>query len=170
MKWSIPTLFVLSLVGMLVSLFGVPPACAAGGLPSRFQADRDRLSVAFEAFHKASGLTKPPPGKSTFPDSPQHTRSVLEHLERGLAAGDAVGDEFLDWLHPEMRHYFRTKFMVGQRSYYEGLQTSDVTLQLKGITLMQEWDRAFWRAHAQGVTDKAFQGVDEDRRARCRRS
>ena len=160
MKRSIPALFVLSLVGMLVGLFGGLPACAAGGLPSRFQADRDRLSVAFKAFHEVSELTKPPPGESTLPDSPQLTRNVLEHLEKGLAAGDAVGDEFLDWLHPEMRHYFRTKYMVGQRSYYDGLQASDATLQLKGITLIQEWDRAFWRVHAQSVTDKALQDVD----------
>jgi hypothetical protein len=161
MMRSVPALFISSVAAILVGLLGVLPTGAANGLPTRFQADRDRLSAAFDAFHKASELTKPPPGKSTLPDSPQHTRSVLEHLGRGLAAGDAVGDEFLDWLHPEMRHYFRNRFMAGQRSYHDGLKMSDVSLQSKGITLIQEWDRAFWVAHAQRITDKAFQDVDE---------
>lgn len=157
MKRLVLTFLALSVVGHNFSLFLEVQVSAAEGLPRRFQADRNRLSAAFDAFHKASELTKLPPGKALVPDSPQRTRNVLDQLERGLAAGDAVGDDFLNWLHPQMLRFFRTKFMAGQHSYYEGLRISDATLQLRGITLLQEWDREFWRSQAQSITAKAFQ-------------
>lgn len=156
MQPSIPRIF-LPLVGMLLGLLAVIQASAADDLPSRFRGDRDRLTEAFGAFQKVSNLTTPPPGQSSFPGSPQHRAAVLTHLEKGLLAADGVSDEFLDWLHPQMRDYFRTKLIAGQRSYHDGLRGSDEALQVRGIMLIREWDRQFWRSNAKSITDKAFQ-------------
>lgn len=132
-------------------------ACTqSASIPDRFTSDRDSLTSAFSAFHKANELTQPPPGESSFEPGPQQERQITKALERGLRAGHSVDDDFLRWLHPDMRFYFREKFMQGQQLYYEGRTEGSVAKQVRGNQLIGEFYSQFWEDYGDELTNKAL--------------
>ncbi len=142
----------ISLLALPVSLMG----CGSDTMPASRLQDRQRLSHALEAFNRANELTQPPPGQRSFEGTPEHDQQVLAALREGVAAADSVSDEFLDWLHPQMRSFFRDKYVAGQRLYLDGLLHQDAVEQTRGNELIQVWYTEFWEANNDAIADRAF--------------
>ncbi len=142
----------MPLAVLLASLAACPPH----RLPTTFLDDRHRLSEAFAAFDTANKLTQPAPGQSSFKGTPERFLQILQALRHGLEAGDAVSNDFLDWLHPQMRTAFREQYLAGNRLYLEGLVQHDVVKQLRGSDLVQQWYSGFWSVNSKPIADRAF--------------
>jgi hypothetical protein len=83
--------------------------------------------------------------------------SIRLLIARGIAAADSTSDQFLDWLHPEMKHYFRDFFLRGQRLYLQGMSdTGSLPQQIEANRLIAQWYSQFWDAHKTAITDKAL--------------
>ncbi|MGW8302710.1 MAG: hypothetical protein ACWGNO_11605, partial [Desulfobacterales bacterium] len=77
-------------------------------------------------------------------------------LAKGLKEGDSISDEFLDWLHPEMRMFFRGKYMQGHRLVFEGRKEGSVNKQITGIELIEEWYHYFWEKNVDSIYKKVY--------------
>lgn len=136
----------------------VVSACAGGspGAPPEYQADVDRLTRVFAAFDSVSTLVTVPDGQVTMRTTPTHTNAVYAQLELGLATGDSISDEFLDWMHSEMRDAFRRNLLGGNRAYLEGLREDNVGRQIEGIERIKAWHSDFWDRYGEALADRAL--------------
>lgn len=130
--------------------------CSSGDIPQEFLEDRQQLFQAFFAFTRANELSQVPEGKISDKPPPGGNEKTEAFLEKGLQEGDSVRDEFLDWLHPEMRMFFRGKYMWGHRLIFEGLKEDNVTKQAAGNQLVREWYHYFWDKNVDAIYKKAY--------------
>lgn len=87
---------------------------------------------------------------------PELDRQVYVHFDAAIAASNEISDEFLDWLHPEMREEFRKKLMHGHSELLAGYRSSDLLRQVRGIRLIEEWYEKFWEHNGPRILQKAF--------------
>ena len=87
----------------------------ASDIPSQYVGDRNHLSEAFRAFNEANELSQVPEGLSSYTPPPGVNEKIDNLLQKGLKEGESVSDDFLNWLHPEMKKHFREQFMKGQQ-------------------------------------------------------
>jgi hypothetical protein len=130
-----------SRVVVVIGLATALTACSHSA--ADFSTDRDRLTRAFTEFQAAAAL---PAGDS----------ALVAHARAGFAAGDSVGDAFLDWLDPAMRTAFRDQYMAGQHLHFAGLMRRDSSELHRGDQLLAQWRQGFWRAKGDAVYRRAF--------------
>ena len=147
--WSWITPIALAFTSTLAS-------CSGESMPAEHQRDRDNLSSAFTAFNRVSELTSPPDGQVSFEATAQLYTQVIESLRQGLASGDSVSRDFLDWLHPDMNNQFRNNYLAGHKLYLDGLVEDDPAKKISGVQSVQRWYNGFWSVHKETITSKAF--------------
>lgn len=131
--------------------------------PKQYLKDRDTFGQVNKLFSDAMDLTKPPDnsGKPFTMSNSQQTL-LINKLQEGVNLSKQISDGFFDYLNPEMKHYFRNKYVKGNELFLEGLQgdTSNtnslgVQKQLDGSKLIGEWVD-WWNANRVVIIDKAF--------------
>ena len=101
-------------------------------------------------------MSQVPEGMASYKTPPGADEKIEALLAKGLREGESIGDEFLDWLHPEMRMFFRGKYMWGHRLIFEGRKEDNVLKQVTGIQLVEEWYHYFWDKNVDAVYKKAY--------------
>jgi hypothetical protein len=140
----------------LLILFALAVGCSSGDIPAEFLEDRKHLVQTFSAFDQANKVSQVPEGVASYKPSPGIEEKVQALIEKGLKEGEAISDEFLDWLHPEMRMFFRGKYMWGHRLIFEGRKEDNVKKRATGIQLVQEWYHYFWEKNVDAIYKKAY--------------
>jgi hypothetical protein len=130
--------------------------CWSSEIPSQYLNDRKHLSETFTAFNEANKLSQVPEGITNYTFPPGVEEKIDHLLQKGLQEGKAVSDEFLDWLHPEMKHHFRNQYMRGQQLYAQGRKERNVLMQAVGNELIGRWYKQFWEKNAEKIFSKAF--------------
>ena len=130
--------------------------CSSGDIPSEFLEDRKHLAQAFSAFDEAYKISQVPEGMTSYKPPPGLEEKVQALIEKGLEEGDSISDEFLDWLHPEMKMNFRDKLMRGQNLILEGRKEDSVVKQVSGNELIGKWNNDFWEKNVDAIYKKAF--------------
>ena len=130
--------------------------CSSSDIPSEFLKDRKHLVEAFSAFNEANEMAQIPEGMTSYTPPEGAEEKVQSLVQKGLREGDSVRDEFLDWLHPEMKIYFRDKLMRGHKLIAEGRKEDSVIKQTTGIELIGQWYDEFWKKNVDAIYKKAF--------------
>jgi len=131
----------------LLIVSALTAGCSSDDVPSKFLEDRQHLFQAFFAFNEANKISHVPEGIE---------EKVQAFIEKGLKEGEAISDEFLDWLHPDMRMFFRGKYMLGHRLIFEGRKEDNVIKQVTGMQLVEEWYHYFWDKNVDAIYKKAY--------------
>jgi hypothetical protein len=131
--------------------------------PEQFIDDRANFVQSITVLRESSDLTQPSNnlGKAfTIPKATE--QQIYAKIEEGTALSKKVDDAFLDYIHPDLKNYYRNKLIVGTEMYYEGIKANnsgDVALgvqkQMKGNNLMIEWIR-WWESHNKDLSNKAY--------------
>ena len=140
----------------LLILSALIVGCSSDEIPQEFLKDRQHLFQALFAFSEANELSQIPEGKIGYKTPPDADEKIEALLEKGLREGDSIRDEFLDWLHPQMRMFFRGKYMWGHRLIFEGRKEDSVIKQVTGNQLVQEWYHYFWNKNVDAIYKKAY--------------
>ena len=143
--------------GLTLLIFSALTAgCSSDDVPSKFLEDRQHLFQAFFAFNEANKISHVPEGIASYNPSPGIEEKAQAFIEKGLKEGEAISDEFLDWLHPDMRMFFRGKYMLGHRLIFEGRKEDNVIKQVTGMQLVEEWYHYFWDKNVDAIYRKAY--------------
>jgi hypothetical protein len=130
--------------------------CSSDDMPPELSKDRMHLINALFAFDEANEMSQLPEGATGYRPQPGANEKIEALLAKGLKEGDSISDEFLDWLHPEMRMFFRGKYMRGHRLVFEGRKEDSVTKQVTGIELIEEWYYYFWEKNVDSIYKKVY--------------
>lgn len=68
------------------------------------------------------------------------TATMKDMIRKGVTAASQVSDAYLASVHAELPTEFRDHLVKGWKTYLDGLDSSDPALQIRGITLVQEWE------------------------------
>jgi hypothetical protein len=125
------------------------------GLPEKFTADRENFSAALDSFIEASNQLNNAAGPSgTAQMTASLSSSMLSSIDAGLTSADAVSDEFLDWLHPEMKTQFRDNLVAGQRALASAIRANDPG-QMSGAQQRLEAWMQYWNENGEKLNQKA---------------
>lgn len=139
-------------------------ATTTSRFPEQFIADRANFTQSITALGEASDLTQPPSNNSgeAFTIPKAREQRIYSKIEEGLALSKKISDAFLNYIHPDLKYYYRNKLIAGNEIYYERIKANksgDVLLgaqkQVEGVKLMIEWNN-WWRSHNKDLADKAF--------------
>jgi hypothetical protein len=129
-------------------------------LPEKFISDKEAFGDSLKKFGESSDITN----SSNRDATQEETAKVLSLASESIEQSKKVNDEFLDYLHPELKSYYREKFIKGQQLYYEGLSQSksddtieseSVKKQIEGTSLVKEW-LDWWGKNNGTILDKIF--------------
>jgi hypothetical protein len=125
------------------------------GVPLEYVQQRNDFDYALKAFSVASELEEQAQaardaGKI---DAEIETR-LVELLEMGVAKGEAVNDEFLNYLDPTLKEPYRTQLLRGHELLVEGRRSGDVAKQTEGNELVREFYNTFLPSRADGIVSK----------------
>jgi hypothetical protein len=143
--WLLPLIIVAIIAG-----------CSSDDMPPELSKDRMHLINALFAFDVANEMSQIPEGVTGYKPQPGANEKIEALLAKGLKEGDSISDEFLDWLHPEMRMFFRGKYMQGHRLVFEGRKEDSVSKQVTGIKLIEEWYHYFWDKNFDSIYKKVY--------------
>ena len=143
--WLLPLIIVAIIAG-----------CSSDDMPPELSKDRMHLINALFAFDEANEMSQLPEGVTGCKPQPGANEKIEALLAKGLKEGDSISDEFLDWLHPEMRMFFRGKYMQGHRLVFEGRKEDSVSKQVTGIKLIEEWYHYFWDKNFDSIYKKVY--------------
>lgn len=143
--WLLPLIIVAIIAG-----------CSSDDMPPELSKDRMHLINALFAFDEANEMSQSPEGVTGYKPQPGANEKIEALLAKGLKEGDSISDEFLDWLHPEMRIFFRGKYMQGHRLVFEGRKEDSVSKQVTGIKLIEEWYHYFWDKNFDSIYKKVY--------------
>ena len=139
-----------------ITILGVLAGPVAGqDIPRKFRDDRKDLTTSLEALKDATALT------NSFSDRPNREateseeRKVQKLLKKGLKSGRKVDDAFLDYLHPQLRYYFKEVYLQSQQLFLEGYKEGDLQKQVQALTLQRQWN-AYWKSNADGIFRRAY--------------
>jgi hypothetical protein len=144
----------------LLIIAAILVGCSSDDIPSKFLEDRHHLVQAFSAFDEANEISQVPEGMTSYKPPPGAEEKVQELIRKGLKEGNSISDEFLDWLHPEMKMNFRDKLILGHKLILEGRKAEDekdsVVKQVTGNRLIQEWYYQFWEKNVDAIYKKTY--------------
>ncbi len=128
--------------------------------PAKFSQDKVMFKDSIIKYGEASDITNDSGRKAT----KEETSKVLELTLITIEDSKKVGDEFLDYLHPDLKKNYRDKLIKSLQLYYDGLvgskdgdtlESESVKKQIESVTLMSEWSR-WWESNGQEIADKLF--------------
>jgi hypothetical protein len=129
-------------------------------LPDKFSNDEKFFKDSLTKFGEASDITN----SSNRNASDDQTARVIALTLTSLEDSKNVSDEFLDYLHKDLKNNYREKFSKSQQLYYEGLSQSkssdtieseSVKKQIEAGKLMSEW-LDWWKSNDKNILDKIF--------------
>lgn len=129
-------------------------------LPDKYSDDAKIFKESLIKFGEASDTAN----NSDRNTSEEETKKVLSLTLISLEDSKKVSDEFLDYLHKDLKSNYREKFSKSQQLYYEGLNQSkdtdtieseSVKKQIQAGKLMSEW-LDWWKANDKKILDKIF--------------
>jgi len=127
----------------------------ACGLPEKFIPDRENFSAALDSFVDAANQLNNGAGSNGTVQMTESLRSsMLSSIDAGLTSAEAVGDEFLDWLHPELKAQFRDNLVASQRGLASALRANDPGQMPAAQQKLETWT-AFWHEHSEALNKKA---------------
>lgn len=131
-------------------------------LPSNFVDDQENFKQSIILLNEARDLSNPPESRyqTSFKLSEKTEKEINSKTEKGLSLGKQVGNDYLDYLHPELRNHFHNKLIKGTEIYYQGLRSNESAnisegSQMAGIMLVMEW-LAWWEKHGKEIADKVY--------------
>jgi len=138
-------------------------SATTSSFPEQFTDDRANFVQSITALRESSDLTQPSNNSGEAFTIPKATeQQIYSKIEEGIALSKKVDDAFLDYIHPDLKNYYRNKLIVGNEIYYEGIKANnsgDVSLgvqkQMEGNNLMIEWIN-WWESHNKDLADKAY--------------
>jgi hypothetical protein len=92
---------------------------------------------------------------------------MISNTEEGIRLGKLVSDEYLDYIHSELKDMFKNKLIKGTEIYYDGLMISlknrsagilskGAQKQIQGVQLQIEWINWFDK-NAKSFGNKVFE-------------
>lgn len=132
----------------------------ASVLPEKFSDDEKMFKESLAKFGEASDITNSSDRNAT----DEQTAKVLSLTLESVEDSKKVSDEFLDYLHKDLKYNYREKFLKSQQLYYEGLSQSkntdtieseSVKKQIEAGRLMNEWLN-WWKSNDKEIIDKIF--------------
>jgi hypothetical protein len=129
-------------------------------LPDKFADDVAMFKESLTKFGEASDITNSSDRNAT----DEQTAKVLSLTLASAEDSKKVSDEFLDYLHKDLKNNYREKFSKSQQLYYEGLSQSkstdtieseSVKKQIEAGKLMSEW-LDWWKLNDKEILDKIF--------------
>ncbi|NCU41904.1 MAG: hypothetical protein EOM19_04255 [Candidatus Moranbacteria bacterium] len=136
------------------------PNATISVLPEKFSDDEKMFKESLTKFGEASDMTNSPERNAT----DEQTAKVLSLTLESVEDSKKVSDEFLDYLHKDLKYNYREKFSKSQQLYYEGLSQSkdtdtieseSVKKQIEAGKLMNEWLN-WWKSNDKEIIDKIF--------------
>lgn len=129
-------------------------------LPDKFVADKEFFGDSLKKFSEANDITN----RQDENASQEEVKKVVSLTLDGIESSKKVSDEFLEYLHPDLKNNYREKFEKSQQLYYEGLSqakdgdnmdSENIKKQIEAGKLMNEW-LVWWRANNKVIISKAF--------------
>jgi len=169
--------FLIAIVAFLVFAFApslmLPPYAWAlkplglqrhSAFPAEFMDDRANFVQSITVLGESSDLINKPSNNSdeayTIPKATE--QQVYSKIEEGLALSKIVDNAFLDYIHPDLKNYYRNKLIAGTEIYYEGIKSNNsgnislgVQRQIEGNNLMTEWVN-WWNSHNKDLANKGY--------------
>jgi len=165
MKKFIPILLIVLAVFVGYRLLGSNESAttSSSSFPEQFVDDRENFVQSITVLRESSDLTQPSNNSGEAFTIPKETeQKINSKIEEGIALSKKVDDAFLDYIHPDLKSYYRNKLIAGTEIYFEGLKgdTSNATSlgvqkQIEGNNLMIEWTN-WWESHNKDLADKAY--------------
>jgi len=125
------------------------------GVPLRYIQERNNFDFALKAFSVANGLEEEakPAREAGQIDADLETR-LVELIEAGVARGSTVSDEFLGYVHPELREAYRNQLLRGYEMLARGRRGGDLPLQTEGNDLVRMFYQDFLPPRADAILGK----------------
>lgn len=131
--------------------------------PAEFIDDRENFVQSITVIEESSDLINKNINSSEASTIPKTTeQQIYSKIEEGLALSKKVDDDFLGYLHPDLKIYYRNKFIAGTEIYYEGLKSNNngnillgIQRQKEGINLITEWAN-WWDSHNRDLVSKTY--------------
>lgn len=132
-------------------------------LPQQYLDDREKYGKVNQLFTEAMDLTKSPDNSAKPFFMPKNQENqILSKLEEGVNLSKEIDDNFLDYLNPELKNYYRNKYVRGNELCLEGLRSDTsnensigVKKQLECNQLIEEWIK-WWDSNKDKITNRAF--------------
>lgn len=165
MKKLIPILLIIVAIFVGYRLLGGHESATTSNssFPEQFVDDRANFVQSITVLRESSDLTQPSNNSGEAFTIPKETeQQIYSKIEGGIALSKKVDDAFLDYIHPDLKNYYRNKLIVGNEIYYEGIKANNsgnvalgVQKQMEGNNLMIEWIN-WWESHNKNLADKAY--------------
>jgi len=157
--------------GVLKPIYGWVPlfngntikSSTASNFPEQFLDDRTAFVQSITALRESSDLSQPSDssgGSFTIPKEIE--RRIHSRIEEGIALSKRVNDAFLDYIHPDLKDYYRNKLIIGTQIYYDGIKESirgNVSMafkkQIEGNGLVNEWI-VWWESHSKNLAKRVY--------------
>ena len=129
-------------------------------LPDKFVADKEFFGDSLKKFSEVNDITN----RQDENASQEEIKKVVSLTLDSIESSKKVSDEFLEYLHPDLKNNYREKFEKSQQLYYEGLSqandgdnmdSENIKKQIEAGKLMNEW-LVWWRANNKVIISKAF--------------
>jgi hypothetical protein len=153
------------LLSILIVLASVFLGCSAKSeLPAQYTNDRDNFKKAVILLNEARDLSNPSGAEKqgSFELSKETEEKIFANTEEGIRLGKQVSDEYLEYLHPELRDMFKQKLIKGTEIWYEGIEDNNsgkvvtgLQKQVKGNELVIEWIK-WWDKNGKSIADRVF--------------
>jgi len=138
-------------------------SASTASFSKQFTDDRANFVQSITVLRESSDLTQPSNNSGEAFTIPKATeQQIYSKIEEGIALSKKVDDAFLDYIHPDLKNYYRNKLIAGNEIYYEGIKANNsgnvsvgVQKQMEGNNLMIEWIN-WWESHNKDLADKAY--------------
>lgn len=155
---------VLPAILLLLTVVVLSGCTKKTAMPTQYKADNENFKQSMSLLNEARDLTNPPESETqpSFELSKETEDKISSNNTEGIRLGKLVSDDYLDYMHPELKVMYKNKLIRGTEIFSEGLKgdTSDVNFegvkkQLEGNQLIIEWID-WWTKNGKSITDKVF--------------
>ncbi len=141
---------------VFVSFFGITAGgCSKEKFPEKFTADRDAFDQSLLAFWQAKEMFRKKQGQSMVFRTADKEKVYFETMIKGVVLSEKISDEFLDFLHPQLKEMYRGYLINGKRNYVLGSVKGDRFSQTQGSQLVLKWEE-FWGKNQEGILAKLY--------------
>ena len=152
---SIFSIFKSCLGTIGLSLLLMVPGCIPEKFPDEFIDDREAFDQSILAFWEANNMFKRQPGQSIVLRTPNQEKKYFEQISNGINISQNISDEFLDYLHPDLKKMYRESLIPGKRDYLEGALSGNRFKQGQGSRKVIVWED-FWEANKAEIVAKTY--------------
>jgi hypothetical protein len=154
---------VFSLIVLLFLVFSCSnnpkntPSEVKNPLPVKFTEDKEKFIEAINCFRESNKISSELGGSVT-EDGNVQMQKMKNLIIRGIQLSKEISDEFLDYLHPDLKENFKNKLVKSNELYYNGLFIQENMLnsfqnQVKANQLVMEWSE-FWKNNNDQINRK----------------